>query len=117
MKDLKKKNIEVIFLYTPVDEFVMGSIGSFEKHTLKSIERTELPEKEETKEGLSPEEVKELENWYTDIMKGKLSSVKSTTRLSGTPAIISNPENPAMRLMRKMYGDKKRRFRSSKNGN
>jgi len=103
----QKKNIEVIFLYQAVDEFVMTSVGTFQKKPIKSVERTELPDKGGDQMGLSQEDVKVLESWLTNTaLKGKLISVKSTTRLSGTPAIISNPENPAMRMMRKMYGEK-----------
>jgi TNF receptor-associated protein 1 len=51
--------------------------------------------------------LKDLEAWYTRIMKGKVTSVRPTYRLSGSPAIISNPENPTMKMMRKMYGENK----------
>jgi TNF receptor-associated protein 1 len=112
----KSKNIEVLFLFNPVDEFVMTSIGTYNKKSLKSIERTEIQNKETKEGGLTDEQIKELEKWFVSVLNGKLSGLKSTNRLSGlkifltlpigTPAIISNPENPAMRMMRQMYGNK-----------
>lgn len=106
-EQFKKNNIEVLFLYNPIDEFVMTSIGNYNKKPIKSIERTELPESKEKKEGLTEDQMKELESWYTTILKGRVSSVKSTNRLSGTPAIIKDPENPTLRMMRKMHGEAK----------
>jgi TNF receptor-associated protein 1 len=101
----KKKGIEVIFSYNPADEFVMGSMGYFDGKEIKSIEKTELEQHEEEKSeslSLSEEQVKELGDWMKNILKGKIGSVKVTKRLSDTPAIIKNPENAAMRMIRKM---------------
>ena len=104
-ESFKQKDIEVIFLYNPVDEFVMTSIGTYQKKSLKSIERTEIKEKEKKEGGLSDDEIKELEKWFISILNGRLSSLKSTSTLSGLPSSLTNPENPAMRMMRQMYGN------------
>jgi len=101
----KKKGIEVIFSYSAADEFVMGSMGYFDGKEIKSIEKTEMEHHEEEKNeaiGLSDDQVKELGDWMKSILPGKISSIKSTKRLSDTPAIIKNPENAAMRMIRKM---------------
>jgi TNF receptor-associated protein 1 len=79
----KSKNIEVLFLFNPVDEFVMTSIGTYNKKSLKSIERTEIQNKETKEGGLTDEQIKELEKWFVSVLNGKLSALKSTNRLSG----------------------------------
>jgi len=97
----KKNNMEVIFLYQAIDEFVMTSIGNYNKKPIKSIDRTELPQQTESKDGLNEEQIKELEAWYTQVMKGRVASVKTTNRLHGTCAIIKDPENPTLKMMKK----------------
>jgi TNF receptor-associated protein 1 len=101
----KKKGIEVLFSFNAADEFVMGSMGYFDGKEIKSIEKTEMehPE-EETSESISlnEDQVKVLGDWMKNVLGNKVSSIRSTKRLSDTPAIIKNPENAAMRMIRKL---------------
>lgn len=101
MEVFKKKNIEVLYLFSPVDEFVMGAIQRHKNKEIKSVENAEIKDEEAMqKEGLTEDQVKELGRWWTESLAGKLETVEASSRLHGTPAIIKNPENAAMRLMR-----------------
>lgn len=72
----KNRDIEVIFLYQSVDEFVMGAIQNFKGYEIQSCEQSDIKADDSQKQpGLSNEQIKELEKWYTEIMKGKVESV------------------------------------------
>ncbi|KAF0976279.1 hypothetical protein FDP41_004954 [Naegleria fowleri] len=102
----KKKGIEVLFGYDGPDDFVFGSIGYFNGKELKAIDRAELEDEElqneKTENELNEDQAKELCEWFQNSLKDRVSSVKISKRLSTTPAIIKNPENAALRLIRKV---------------
>ncbi len=83
----KAKNIEVLFLYDPIDEFVMETLQEFDKKPIKSIEHIDI-EVENTKENaLSKEQAEELSKWIKEVLKEKVKNVKVSKRLVNTPAI------------------------------
>lgn len=45
---LKKRDIEVLFLYEPYDELVLMNLGQFDRKNLKSIENELYEDKENT---------------------------------------------------------------------
>ncbi|KAL9651841.1 hypothetical protein ABK040_000189 [Willaertia magna] len=101
----KKKNIEVLFGYDGADEFVFGSVGYFNGKEVKAVDRAEIEDEPEHKAGeneLNEEQVKELCSWFQATLKDKVANAKASKRLSSTPAIIRNPENAAIRMIRKL---------------
>jgi len=107
MEHFKKKDIEVLFLYQPVDDWVMNALSSFKGKTLKPIESAEV-EKEE--EDISEEEradVKSFNDWIRDTLVDKISSVKETSRLTDTPAVIIDHETVAYRRMMQQVDPKR----------
>jgi len=99
MEHFKKNDVEVLFLYQSVDDWVMNSVGSFKGKKLKPIESAEI-EKKETE--ISEEEradIKTFNNWIRDTLEDKVSSVKDTERLTDTPAVIIDHESIAYRRM------------------
>ena len=122
----KKHGIEVLFCYTPLDEFVFNTLTSVGDMQLSSIESNDAAEDlaaaakrgdgergdsdaegEGGKDGdaarggaLSEEEAAALTTWLTgDALKGKVASVKVTSRLVDTPCIVVNHESAAMKRM------------------
>lgn len=117
---------EVLFVYNAIDEFVFTNIGQFNKRKIVSAESSEVDlgvddaEKDEKKDGekeeaevkdgedgtfgepLSDDNVKQLETWMLEVLPGKLKTVKSTKRLAGSPAIITDHESGALRRMMRM---------------
>ena len=102
----KKKGIEVLFGYDGPDDFVFGSIGYFNGKETKAIDRAELEDDEADKTSgeneLSEIQSKELCEWFQTSLKDKVSSAKISKRLSTTPAVIKNPENASLRMIRKL---------------
>ena len=48
LEALKKKELEVLYLYEPYDELVLMNLGQFDKKFLKSIENEIADDKEDT---------------------------------------------------------------------
>ena len=48
LEALKKKDLEVLFLYEPYDELVLMNLGQFDKKFLKSIENEVADDQENT---------------------------------------------------------------------
>jgi len=104
----KAKGKEVLFLYTPIDEFVMTNLAEFNGRKLLSIEsraakqtlKADTKEEDSTKR-LTKEEVKDLSKWMQDALAGKVSSISESDRLVDSPAIIVDHETASMRRMMK----------------
>jgi HSP90 family molecular chaperone len=98
----KRKNLEVLFVYTALDEFVLTNLKSFnnrkivsaESHEIK-IDDSDLP----AAGALSSEEVKDLSDWMKTTVPERLSDVKATRRLFDSPAIVTHHESGALRRM------------------
>eukprot|EP01104_Vermistella_antarctica_P006527 TRINITY_DN1722_c0_g1_i1.p1 TRINITY_DN1722_c0_g1~~TRINITY_DN1722_c0_g1_i1.p1 ORF type:complete len:785 (+),score=260.30 TRINITY_DN1722_c0_g1_i1:47-2356(+) len=121
----KAKGLEVLFLYTNLDDFTMNNLGEFSGRKLTSIESAKLEEDEEkkgdekkdddstadkaaddlTKYGKAfqqPEDRLKFEVWLKDTLETKVASVRETTRLHSSPAIVVDHESAAFRRMMKM---------------
>lgn len=86
----KARNLEVLFLYDPIDEFVMEHLHGFEDKTLVSAEKAEvhLDANEKADEALSEEQGQELAKWFKDAVGEAVEDVRVTKRLVGTPAAV-----------------------------
>jgi TNF receptor-associated protein 1 len=125
----KKHDTEVLFLYNTIDDFVMTNLKQHGGRFLVSAEtssidlskdtpakaeedKTEEEKKEAEEKGdeiipssaakLTDEESKDFCAWLTSTLGSKVREVKITTRLSGSPAIVTDHESGAMRRMLKM---------------
>ena len=99
MEHFKKKNIEVLFLYHAIDDWVINSLQNYKGKDFKAIESADI-DKDETE--LSEEERAEqkvFNEWIRDILFEKVSSVKDTNRLTDTPAVIIDHESLSFRRM------------------
>lgn len=107
-----KEGIEVLFLYSHIDDFVMKNLEKYNKRPLVSIEAANV--KAKTKDDASPdtpesakskeEDAKTSEilvKFFQETLKDKLQSVKATERLSSSPAIVVDHESAAVRKMMK----------------
>ncbi len=108
----KKHGIEVLFLYTTIDDFAMANIKNFGGRPLISAEtssvdlNSERPvdaDKDAKENTLGPEETKVLCDWLTVLLgPSRVREVKITTRLSDSPACVTDHESGALRRMMKM---------------
>jgi molecular chaperone HtpG len=89
----KAKNIEVLYLVDPIDEWVVQNLTEYQGKKLKSITKGDLDlgklskeEKASQKEGKS--KFKKLTNFLQDAFPDKLKEVRITTRLKDSPCCL-----------------------------
>ncbi|MEZ6854484.1 molecular chaperone HtpG [Halodesulfovibrio aestuarii] len=114
-----RKGLEVLFLYEPVDEFVMDNLGKFDEFELVAAE-TVNPDslkdfedvvKKEKAEELSEEETATLSDLLAhikELLGDKVTEVRLSERLSGSPAVLSSPDGATSsmeKIMRMMNQD------------
>lgn len=101
---LKKKNIEVLFCYQQIDEFVMQNLESHNKRKIVSIESGAV-ELEDDSSQVSDEQLneqyKDLLSHINEVLKDRVQTVKASRRLTSTPAIIVDHESAAVRKLMK----------------
>jgi len=122
MEGFAKSKREVIFIYSAIDDFVMANLKSFEGRDLVSADRSnvDLPksddddsdkdEKDDKDDDtsssgsskLSKEEATEFCGWFQVTLSDKVSQCKTTTRLSSSPAVVTDNESGALRRMMRM---------------
>ena len=110
----KSKGLEVLYLYDPVDEFVMTSIRkhkdfefkSVDAADLKSLEKLEdVEKKDEQTEELDKVDEKHFSSLLArmkDILGDRVTEVKESKRLKGSPATLINPDDTMSSTMQKI---------------
>lgn len=109
---LKARNIEVFFLYEPIDEYVFRNLGVYKEKQLIAADSSALdvdkPEDaEQQDEQLTADESGELCEWLkTALAESNVNEVKVSSRLFNSPAAAFCSDSfmtPGMqRLMRQM---------------
>ncbi|MEF8824197.1 MAG: molecular chaperone HtpG [Desulfohalobiaceae bacterium] len=112
---LKKKGIEVLFLYEPVDEFVLQAVGSYSEYPFKAAEHVnpgDLEDIASEEEGESEQqpELSQEEDKVLDELLGKMkqrlgdriTDVHRSQRLSQSPACLVNPDGSMSSQMQKL---------------
>ncbi|KAK3592383.1 hypothetical protein CHS0354_026079 [Potamilus streckersoni] len=96
LEALKKKEVEVLFLYEPYDELVLMNLGQFDKKFLKSIENEMTDDKEDTNTvdekdpaSLKQGEADNLMSWLKDVLGNKVQKVKVTKKLVSHPSVVT----------------------------
>eukprot|EP00501_MAST-03F_sp_TOSAG23-6_P000272 GSMAST32.ASY1.ANO1.278.1 assembled CDS len=100
----KKHDAEVLFMYMPIDDFVMTNVGEFNSRPViaESADVSDLtPAKDTENENDSEkDEKKGLQSWLKDVaLENKIAEVNFTDRLYDSPAIIVDHESGALRRM------------------
>lgn len=108
----KRRGLEVLFLYNPVDDFVMTNVREYKGKRFVSVENAEIDlSAEETKKdeptptqqvGLTEQAAAELAAWMKTSLGEKVKDVKVTHRLVTSPAIVTDSNNAGYRRMVKM---------------
>lgn len=104
-------DVEVVLLYTAIDDFVMNSFETYEGRKMKCIENSDIdlskitgkvPEKKKTETGdkLTSAECLEFCSWFKKkVGERKVASCTVTDRLKSSPAIVVDNDSSAMRRM------------------
>jgi HSP90 family molecular chaperone len=111
LESFNKAGVEVIFLYSDIDDFVMTNLAKFEKKNLTSVEKSKIDlsifssnndKNQKSKNNqtlLTEDEASKFCSWFQKILQDKVESCKVTDRLSSYPAIVTDTESAAMRKM------------------
>lgn len=104
----KSRGIEVLFLYEPIDDFVMNHLGEFGEKRFVSCEQAEvdLPETPSEVEGepLAEDAIKELCEWMKQVLgEERVESVTVSNRLTTGPVLILHTDKMMNANMRRMY--------------
>ncbi len=123
------QSTEVLYLYQPIDDFVMDNLKAYNGRQLITIESSDIKmnhidqqavEKEAAKGDAADEDkpsttlpgvstrlaehqVRQLSDWLMNTaLPRRLKAVKASTRLVNTPAVITDHESSSMRRMMRM---------------
>ncbi len=109
LEAFKARKIEVLFLFEPIDEFVMNHARAFEEKNFVSADSDEIdldaiaPDSETEKpEALAEDDSKALCEFIKEQLGGEVSDVSASDRLVGSPAMIVNADKMMTAQMRKM---------------
>ena len=106
LEGFKARNLEVLFCYEPVDEYVMNNVREFDSKKLTAadhadVKLTDLPKPEGA---LSEDDTKALTTWLKETLGERVADVKASDRLVDSPALALNADkfmSPHMRRMMK----------------
>lgn len=110
----KAKGLEVLYLYDPVDEFVVSSIRKHKEFDFKSVDGVNLQDLEKLEDVLKDEEPKEKFSKEDDKVFGRLmikmkeilgervTEVHESKRLKGSPSCLINPDDTMSSTMQKI---------------
>lgn len=107
LEAFKSRGIEVLFLYEPIDDFVMTHLGEFEEKKLVSGEQEDIEFDqdipEESGESLDPESIKDLCSWIKQVLgEEKVGEVSVGKRLTKGPVLALQADKMMTSSMRRM---------------
>ncbi len=106
LEGFKARNLEVLFCYEAVDEYVMNNVREFDGKKLTAadhadVKLSDLPKPEGA---LSEDDTKKLTEWLKETLGERVAEVKASDRLVDSPALALNADkfmSPHMRRMMK----------------
>jgi TNF receptor-associated protein 1 len=109
LEGFKARNLEVLYCYESVDEYVMSNVREFDGKKLTAADHADvkLPDapKPPAAEGdLSDDDAKALAEWLKTTLGDRVEEVKASDRLTDSPALAVNADkfmSPQMRRMMK----------------
>lgn len=110
----KSKGLEVLYLYDPVDEFVVTSIRKYKEFEFKSVDTVDLKslekfeditERKEQIEPLSKDDEKHFDSLLDKMKKilgDRIKEVKESKRLKDSPSCLISADDSISSTMRKI---------------
>lgn len=117
LEAFERAGVEVLFLFTAIDDFVMANLEHFEGRSLVSVEKGDIDlkdliddDRDEAKDSiyqsdrkLSSTDCLEFCDWFRkELGDNRVASCTVTNRLSTSPAIVTDNESGAMRRMMRL---------------
>lgn len=106
----RAKGLEVLYLYEPVDEFVMDSLRKFKEFELKATENADIANLEkfadaeaatDKPEELSNEETKDMDRFVKrvqEILGDRITEARISKRLSQSPSCLVSPDGSTSQM-------------------
>jgi TNF receptor-associated protein 1 len=109
LEGFKARNLEVLFCYESVDEYVMSNVREFDGKKLIAADHADVklpdaPKPPAADGDLSEDDAKSLAEWLKTTLGDRVESVKASDRLVDSPALAVNADkfmSPQMRRMMK----------------
>lgn len=125
LEAFERAGVEVLLLYTAIDDFVMANLEEYEGRKLVSVEKSDIDLSELSKNKKKGDKDNDRDEEKSDIYKAdreltsaetvefcdwlkkelgekKIASITVTNRLTSSPAIVTDNESGAMRRMMRM---------------
>jgi len=106
LEGFKARNLEVLFCYEAVDEYVMNNVREFDSRKLASADSADvkLSDLPQPGEALSEADTGTLTKWLKETLGERTAEVKASDRLVDSPVLALNADkfmSPQMRRMMK----------------
>jgi len=118
---IKKHELEVLLLTEPIDAFMVVRLAKYKDHNLMNVSSPDLKlpalDKEpetETTPSLDPNEWVSLIQRFKSRLGEKVTDIRMTDRLSGSPARLVDPEGAPNQEMQRVYRLLKEDFQTPK---
>lgn len=109
METFLKKQIEVLYLYEPADDFVLNALQSYQDKKFQSVDQgdLELPDvgdRDEESEGerLNRDDAEILAGWIKKVLGDRVDAVRPSKRLIDSPAMIVHTDSFMTASMQKV---------------
>ena len=111
----RTKKIEVLYLFDPIDEFVLTSLNKFQEKQLVSADQVDLKklkglkddkkskDKDKNEDKKANKEVKKLLARIKEILGDKVEDVRFSERLTTSPAVLVSKEGGMSGQMQKIF--------------
>ncbi len=100
----RERKYEVLFLTDPRDEFVMDHLSFFESKRVVSAEKADvkLDQPEDKTHALSDDDARLLANFLKETLGARVGEVRTSKRLVGSPAVVTDKDAHMTTSMRRM---------------
>jgi molecular chaperone HtpG len=106
IEGFKARNLEVLYCFEPVDEYVMNNVREFDGKKLTAADHADvkLSDLPKAEGALGDDDVKTLTAWLKETLGERVAEVKTSDRLVDSPVLALNADkftSPHMRRMMK----------------
>ena len=105
MEFFRKEDIEVLFIYEPIDEFVMSTLGEYGEKKIVSADSVDIDVVDSDAQGSSAgpsEEERSLCGWMKEVLGDRVGDVRVSRRLVDSPAAAFNSDSTMTQGMRRI---------------
>ncbi len=95
LEGFRARNIEVLLLTDPVDEWVMMHVSSYDDISLQSAAHGELPDLETDEDPIadaSQTQASPLALWMSELLSSDVAEVRVSKRLTDSPSVLVNQQ-------------------------